>query len=29
VPGLFAILFGVFLALVTAEWLIRKHYQLN
>ena len=29
VPGLFAILFAVFLTLVTAEWLLRKHYQLN
>jgi len=29
VPGLFAILFMVFLTLVTAEWLLRKHYQLN
>jgi len=29
VPGLFGILFAVFLTLVTAEWLLRKHYQLN
>ena len=29
VPGLFAILFGLFLAVVTGEWLLRKHYQLN
>ncbi|HUU30473.1 MAG TPA: hypothetical protein VMY69_00055, partial [Phycisphaerae bacterium] len=29
VPGLFAILFAAFLTLVTAEWLLRKHYQLN
>jgi uncharacterized membrane protein len=29
VPGLFGILFGVFLALVTAEWLMRKYYQLT
>ncbi|MBE3071054.1 MAG: hypothetical protein IMZ66_12535, partial [Planctomycetes bacterium] len=29
VPGLLAILFGLFLALVTGEWLLRKHYQLN
>ena len=29
VPGLFGILFGVFLAIVTSEWLLRKYYQLN
>jgi len=29
VPGLFAILFGLFLAVVTGEWLLRKYYQLN
>ena len=29
VPGLFAILFGMFLVLVTGEWLLRKRYQLN
>jgi uncharacterized membrane protein len=29
VPGLFAILFGLFLAIVTGEWLLRKYYQLN
>jgi uncharacterized membrane protein len=29
VPGLFAVLFGAFLALVTGEWLLRKYYQLN
>jgi hypothetical protein len=29
VPGLFPILFGLFLALVTGEWLLRKYYQLN
>jgi len=29
VPGLFAVLFGLFLAVVTGEWLLRKHYQLN
>ena len=29
VPGLFGILFAVFLTLITAEWLLRKHYQLN
>ena len=29
VPGLFAVLFAVFLSLITAEWLLRKHYQLN
>jgi uncharacterized membrane protein len=29
VPGLFAVLFGVFLAIVTAEWLLRKYWQLN
>jgi uncharacterized membrane protein len=29
VPGLFGILFGVFLAMVTAEWLLRKYYQLT
>jgi uncharacterized membrane protein len=29
IPGLFSILFGAFLALVTAEWLLRKYYQLN
>jgi len=29
VPGLFAILFGGFLAIVTAEWLLRKYWQLN
>ena len=29
VPGLLAILFGLFLALVTGEWLLRTHYQLN
>jgi len=29
VPGLFVILFGLFLALVTVEWLLRKRYQLN
>jgi len=28
VPGLFAVLFGLFLALVTGEWLLRKYYQL-
>jgi uncharacterized membrane protein len=28
-PGLFSILFGAFLAMVTAEWLLRKYYQLN
>jgi uncharacterized membrane protein len=28
-PSLFAILFGLFLALVTCEWLLRKYYQLN
>jgi hypothetical protein len=28
-PGLFSILFGAFLAIVTAEWLLRKYYQLN
>jgi len=29
VPYLFTILFGVFLAVVTGEWLVRKYYQLN
>lgn len=29
VPGLLTILFVVFLALVTGEWLLRKYYQLN
>ena len=29
VPGLFPILFGLFLAIVTGEWLLRKYYQLN
>jgi uncharacterized membrane protein len=29
VDGLFGILFGVFLALVTGEWLMRKYYQLT
>jgi uncharacterized membrane protein len=29
VPGLFGILFGAFLLIVTAEWAIRKYYQLN
>jgi len=29
VPGLFAVLFGLFLAIVTGEWLLRKYYQLN
>jgi len=29
VPGLFGILFGAFLALVTGEWVLRKYYQLN
>ncbi|MBM4018985.1 MAG: hypothetical protein FJ288_11770 [Planctomycetes bacterium] len=29
IPGLFTILFGLFLAIVTAEWLLRKYYQLN
>ncbi len=29
IPGLFGVLFGVFLALVTAEWLLRKYYQLT
>jgi uncharacterized membrane protein len=29
VPGLFGILFGVFLAMITAEWLLRKYYQLT
>ena len=29
VPGLFAVLFGVFLAMITGEWLLRKYYQLN
>jgi len=28
VPGLFAVLFGLFLAVVTGEWLLRKYYQL-
>jgi len=28
VPGLFAVLFGLFLALVTGEWVLRKYYQL-
>ncbi len=28
-PGLFAILFVAFLGIVTAEWLVRKYYQLN
>jgi uncharacterized membrane protein len=28
VPGLFGILFGAFLVLVTGEWLLRKYYQL-
>jgi hypothetical protein len=28
-PGLFAVLFGLFLAIVTGEWLLRKYYQLN
>ena len=29
IPGLFSILFGLFLVIVTAEWLLRKYYQLN
>jgi len=29
VPGLFAVLFGLFLAIVTGEWLLRKYYQLT
>ncbi len=29
VPGLFPILFVLFLAIVTGEWLLRKYYQLN
>ena len=29
VGGLFGVLFGVFLALVSGEWLLRKFYQLN
>jgi len=29
IPGAFAVLFALFLALLTAEWLLRKHYQLN
>ena len=29
VPGLFGILFGAFLALVTGEWVLRKYYQLH
>ena len=29
IPGLFGVLFGVFLAMVTAEWLLRKYYQLT
>jgi uncharacterized membrane protein len=29
ISSLFAILFGAFLALVTAEWLLRKYWQLN
>ena len=29
IPGLFGVLFGLFLAVVTGEWLVRKHYQLN
>ena len=28
-PGLFGFLFAVFLATVTAEWLVRRRYQLN
>ena len=28
-PGAFPILFALFLALLAAEWLLRKHYQLN
>ncbi|HUS46283.1 MAG TPA: glutamine amidotransferase [Phycisphaerae bacterium] len=29
VPGLFGVLFAVFLTIVTAEWILRKYYQLN
>jgi hypothetical protein len=29
IPGLFPVLFGAFLAIVTAEWLLRKYWQLN
>jgi len=29
ISGLFAILFGAFLVIVTAEWLLRKYWQLN
>jgi len=29
VGGLFGVLFGVFLALISGEWLLRKFYQLN
>jgi uncharacterized membrane protein len=29
IPGMFTILFGLFLAIVTGEWLLRKYYQLN
>jgi hypothetical protein len=29
IPGGFAALFGVFLALVATEWVLRKYYQLN
>jgi len=29
VPGLFAVLFGLFLAIVSGEWLLRKYYQLT
>jgi hypothetical protein len=29
ISSLFGILFGAFLALVTAEWLLRKYWQLN
>ena len=29
IPGMFTILFIVFLAIVTGEWLLRKYYQLN